>query len=565
MSINISKNNRDFLLEKIEKLKDFIRDKDETNQYIAYLSEIENELNSKRYGLVYEKHQEEIDDLLEKNEPVFVEQDKYLISSGKVNFLLEGDNLSSLKLLQKTHKGRVDIVYIDPPYNTGNKDFIYDDKFVDKTDMYSHSKWLSFMEKRLKAIYELMSEGAVIFVSIDDNEVSTLNLLMEQIFGNDNFIGILPRLTKKSGKQHSGSIARNHDYVIIYAKNYNSEIFKGVEQSDKGFDYEDEFVKERGKYKLNQTLDYDSLWYNPAMDFKITVDGTDYYPGGDLQKHIDRHNGIHKSTDWVWRWSKSKFDFGYKNGFVVIKPGKDRPRIYTKTYLNAKIDKDKNGNYFVSYMDRKNNMSSIALVDNIYSNDNAKKEIDSLKGVTFDFPKPSSLIKKLISLIDKDDAIVLDCFAGSGTTAQAVMQLNKEDGGNRTFILCTNNENDICEKVTFERVRKVIEQNNYEEGLKYFKIDYVNKENQVYYEYAPQLIKNIKPLVELENHIDFKNNSNVKIVFNDNELETLLKNDQLSIKKLYISHEIMLGQDQEKTLKMKNIEYVTIPDYYYSE
>ena len=139
------------------------------------------------------------------------------------------------------------------------------------------------------------------------------------------------------------------------------------------------------------------------------------------------------------------------------------------------------------------------------------------------------------------------------------------DDGNRTFILCTNNENEICEKVTFERVRKVIEQNNYEEGLKYFKIDYVNKENKVYYEYAPQLVENIKPLVELENHIDFKNNSSVRIVLNDDELETLLKNDQLLIKKLYISHEIMLGQDQEKILKIKNIEYVTIPDYYYSE
>lgn len=341
------------------------------------------------------------------------------------------------------------------------------------------------MSKRLRIAKKLLSDRGVIFISIDDNEQAALKLLCDDLFSQTNYIGSLPRVTKKSGKAHSEDIARNHDYVLIYSKQ-PSISFKGIQSDAKGFDNIDEFVDSRGKYKVNQTLDYDSLWYNPAMDFPLYIDGIAYYPGGDKQAHIDRHNGIHNPKDWVWRWSKAKFEFGYKNGFVILKRGRNGIRIYTKTYLNASIEKDNQGNYYVAYKDRETKMSSLALVENEYSNDNAKKELANyLDANAFDFPKPSSLISQLIYLSKVKNCTVLDFFAGSGTTLHAVMQLNAEDGGKRQCILCTNNENGICENVTYERNKRVIHgytkpngeevEGLHENNLRYYRTDFVGR------------------------------------------------------------------------------------------
>lgn len=230
-----------------------------------------------------------------------------------------------------------------------------------------------------------------------------------------------------------------------------------------GFDNEDEYVAERGKYKSNQCLDYDTLWYNPTMDFPIEYDGETYYPGGSYEQHKARHSGEHNPKDWVWRWSKAKFDFGVKNGFVEFKKGRDRTRIYTKTYENASIGKDKNGDYFVEIIDREKKLSSLGLIENENSNDNGKKELDNIFGYAiFDNPKPSKLIQTLLSVIDNENAIVLDFFAGSGTTGHSVFQANKNDEGNRIVILCTNNEitnttpNGIAYDVTAKRMKRIM-------------------------------------------------------------------------------------------------------------
>ena len=305
------------------------------------------------------------------------------------NLYIEGDNLEVLRLLQTSYNGRIKMIYIDPPYNTGH-DFVYKDNFEDNiknykeqtgqaaksnadTDGRYHTNWLNMMYPRLKLARNLLTEDGVIFISIDDNEQANLKKICDEVFGENNFIGIMPRITKKSGKQHSDTIAKNNDYLIIYSKNLYEISFNGLESTGEGFDNVDEYVNERGKYKLNQTLDYDSLWYNPTMDFEIKVGNNIYYAGGSKEKHDERHNGNHNAKDWVWRWSKAKFDFGYQNGFVVIKEGKDRPRIYTKTYQNAKIDKDASGRYYINYVSRDNTISSLEFVNNIYSNDNAKK------------------------------------------------------------------------------------------------------------------------------------------------------------------------------------------------
>ena len=414
----------------------------------------------KKYGLVWEEKLEEVEERLREEIPVLTEvKERAIISDcadAPNHILIEGDNLEALTTLSYTHEGTIDVIYIDPPYNTGNKDFIYNDKFVDAEDEYRHSKWLSFMSKRLRIAKRLLSDKGVIFISIDDNEQAQLKLLCDEIFIQNNFIACLPRITKKSGKDHSGNIAKNNDYLLIYAKNLENIKFNGLVVEESGYSNEDEFVNVRGKYKLNQTLDYDSLWYNPAMDFPIEIDGCVYYAGGDKQAHVNRHNGIHNPKDWVWRWSQKKFDFGLANGFVVFKKSKRGVRIYTKTYLNASIKKIAD-NYEIEYFDRKSNLSSLAFVENEFSNDNAKKQMaDVISANTFDFPKPVTLIKSLLQQVS-NDIVILDFFAGSGTTLHATMLLNAEDGGNRKCILVTNNENGICENVTYLRNKKVIE------------------------------------------------------------------------------------------------------------
>ncbi len=465
------------LLEKLAALRDFVAaaPQDETtDRLLQTLAELEQEVSHKQYGLVFEPHHEEIEELLAKTVPQLTEQAELRIDGdGPEHLLIEGDNLASLTVLQNTHRGAVDVIYIDPPYNTGNKDFLFGDSFVTAEDTFKHSKWLSFMDKRLRLARDLLADTGVIFISIDDNEMTQLKMLCDEVFGTANFVAVLPRLTKKSGKDHAGSIALNHDYVVVYVKDKSQPVFCGIPSNEDGYPLFDEYFPIRGGYKLNQTLDYDSLWYNEKMDFPLEVDGHTFVPGGSMQQHEKRHAGDHKPKDWVWRWSREKFEFGLANGFVVIKKGRDgNPRIYTKTYARASISNTRP--YQVVYKDRETNLSSIALTDNRFSNDNAKKEITKLGLDTFGFPKPTALIEQLLRITRRSQT-VLDFFAGSGTTGHAVMKLNAEDGGNRRFILCTNNENNICREVTYERLKRVMEKEGARDSLRYCRIDYLQK------------------------------------------------------------------------------------------
>ncbi len=189
---NLSQIKREKMLAFLEALKEQ-HDDDES---LMAINQIEKELTAKKYGLVWEEHEEEVDVKTQTHIPVFTEaKEKEIVGdsdSDKCNFLLEGDNLHSLKLLEKTHKGKIDVIYIDPPYNTKNKDFIYDDVFVDGTDGYRHSKWISFMSKRLNIAEKLLSDKGCIFISIDDNEWASLKMLCDQIFGEERFVAHIP-------------------------------------------------------------------------------------------------------------------------------------------------------------------------------------------------------------------------------------------------------------------------------------------------------------------------------------------------------------------------------------
>lgn len=371
------------------------------------------------------------------------------------NLYIEGDNLEVLKLLQETYLGKVKMIYIDPPYNTGN-DFIYADDFMrsqeeeneqmgmfdeDENRLFKntdtngrfHSDWCSMMYSRLILARNLLKADGIIYLSIDDNEIDDLLKIGNDVFGKDNFLACFPRITKKAGKT-TETIAKNHDYILAFSKSAVPTLFLPL-HTDEGFRFSDEYEAQRGKYKLNQTLDYDSLQYSASLDYPIIVEGETFYPGQSYEKYLERQAGKHARADWAWRWSKDLFDFGYKNGFIVIRKYDGYSRIYTKTYQNCKIVKKVSG-FEIEYIQRTKAISTLEFIENEYSNDNSKKNLVSLlESSVFDYSKPVALLKALAQYSSSANDIVLDFFSGSATTAHAVMQLNAEDGGHRKFIM----------------------------------------------------------------------------------------------------------------------------------
>ncbi|UOS13003.1 site-specific DNA-methyltransferase [Helicobacter pylori] len=395
-----------------------------------------SEIKEEGYGLDFVGKKIALNQAFKKNNKIL----KPLNESTSKHILIKGDNLDALKILRQSYSEKIKMIYIDPPYNTKNDSFIYSDNFsqsneeVLKTLDYSkekldyiknlfgskcHSGWLSFMYPRLLLAKDLLKQDGVIFISIDDNECAQLKLLCDEIFGEGNFVAEMPRLTKKAGKS-TNQIAKNHDYVLCYQK--NSINFKQIDIDENDYPLKDEFYNERGGYKLNQNLDYNSLQYNKKMDYEIVISNEKFYAGG-LETYTERQKGNFGTIDWVWRWSKAKFDFGLANGFVEVKNN----RIYTKTYTKAKISDSKP--YKIEYFNRTKNISSIEFLDNKYSNDMSNKKLQSILNVKniFDYSKPVELISFLIEQTTEKGDIILDFFAGSGTTAHAVLESNKSD------------------------------------------------------------------------------------------------------------------------------------------
>ncbi|RVZ01947.1 site-specific DNA-methyltransferase [Helicobacter pylori] len=395
-----------------------------------------SEIKEEGYGLDFVGKKIALNQAFKKNNKIL----KPLNESTSKHILIKGDNLDALKILKQSYSEKIKMIYIDPPYNTKNENFIYDDDFsqsneeILKTLDYSkekldyiknlfgskcHSGWLSFMYPRLLLAKDLLKQDGVIFISIDDNECAQLKLLCDEIFGEGNFVAEMPRLTKKAGKS-TNQIAKNHDYVLCYQK--NSINFKQIDIDENDYPLKDEFYNERGGYKLNQNLDYNSLQYNKKMDYEIVIGNEKFYAGG-LETYTERQKGNFGTIDWVWRWSKAKFDFGLTNGFVEVKNN----RIYTKTYTKAKISDSKP--YKIEYFNRTKNISSIEFLDNKYSNDMSNKKLQSIFNVKniFDYSKPVELISFLIDQTTEKGDIILDFFAGSGTTAHAVLESNKSD------------------------------------------------------------------------------------------------------------------------------------------
>lgn len=403
---------------------------------------------NKTYGLVWEDKPEDVEERLREELPILTEVPERIIISedndAPNHILIEGDNLEALAILAYTHEGKIDVIYIDPPYNTGNKDFIYNDSYVDKEDSYRHSKWLSFMSRRLKIAKKLLSDRGVIFISIDDNEQAQLKLLCDEIFGADRFITNLI-WQKKTGAADANGIAIITEYILVYcldpqnAKNifsYNKNAF-----DIKRYRYTDEFEKIRGPFYYD-SLDRGSIQYSDGLNYGIEApDGSMIFPNGRLSFVND---------GWTWKWSKEKVEWGIKNKFIEIVPTNKKKNgwaVKYKIYLNV----DNEGNAIEKSVPYKNLISGILNAD-------AANDIKTIfNSKAFSYAKPIELIKLFINLIANKKGIILDFFAGSGTTLHATMQLNAEDGGHRQCILVTNNENNICEEVTYERNRRVIQ------------------------------------------------------------------------------------------------------------
>lgn len=459
---------KDSLIEEIEKrLEDRIIEKTNADMLIKFIENAEDlkeviaiaELGTtyKRTGFHFDKRLEKKGNTIKyfkKNEELSFSDGK----GGVVHKLIIGDNYDALLNLLIEYRGRIDVIYIDPPYG---KDSMGEFAKTNYNNAITRDNLLSMLYPRLFLAKQLLSDNGVIFISIDDRNQAYVKCLMDEVFEESKFLFNLPRITKKGGKSTT-TIAKNNDYIIAYSKSDNIKFGfeeKDTESLDK-YQYIDEFVETRGRYKLTQTLDYNSLQYNAAMDFEIEIEGRKFYPGGNKEAMEKRHCGKHGMTDWVWRWSKSAIEWGLKEKMFVIR----NDRIYTKSYLKCR---KKNGKNEIEYIDAtRKAYTTMSFCDNKYSNDNAKKELDKIfddSNVIFKNPKGSVLISELVKMVcDKKDAMVLDFFAGSGTTGQAILELNEEDGGQRRFILCNSNEitdtnpNGVAYDVTTKRLKRVM-------------------------------------------------------------------------------------------------------------
>ena len=327
--------------------------------------------------------------------------------------LIIGDNYDALQNLLIEFRGIIDVIYIDPPYS---KDSMGDFAKTNYTNAISRDNLLSMMYPRLLLAKRLLSPDGVIFCSIDDRNQSYIKCVFDDVFTESGFLFCLPRITKKGGKT-TATIQKNHDYVLGYTTSLDI-VFEQLEKDMSSFDQEDEYVSQRGKFKLTQTLDYGSLSYSQSMDYPIEYKGKTYYPGGSKEAWEKRQKGDHRESDWSWRWQESAFSWGIKNGLIVLKGD----RFYTKTYAKCR---KKRGVNELEYFEPGKAFTTLSYLENDFSNDNGKKELDKIfpnSDRIFKNPKPSALIKQLIQMVcDKDDAIILDFFAGSGSTLPSLI------------------------------------------------------------------------------------------------------------------------------------------------
>ena len=594
---NLSQEKRQRMLAFLDTIRQEHKDDDDV---LIALGEIESELNAKKYGLVWEQHEEAVDVMMRTHIPVFTEDaGKEITTSagGVYNFLLEGDNLHSLRLLEKTHRSRIDVIYIDPPYNTGSKDFVYDDAYVDENDGYKHSKWLSFMNQRLLSARNLLKNDGVLVISIGYQEVNNLMLLCQEIF-SDRQVACVTIQT--SGGKPNGGFTYVHEYIIFVTPNdfqprkmsftggISRSPFEGLTLStfDKTtrpnqvypifIDRETMNIVGVGK-SLTERVN-EGTYSGELADFPFDFDEA---PEGTAALWPISSKG----AECVWRLIPERLKNDWKKGYLKVSKNKSKvnPNEYSVQYLpEGVISKIKSGELEVVGQEPGaptlvfgENKTVGGEIPTIWT----EKDFHTTKGTAaikeifgdkrFSYPKPLELIVEILRAVTKTDSIVLDFFAGSGTTGQACLELNKQDSGNRRFIVCTNNEGDICNSVTYPRLQTIfsgvrIDGSTYSEGipanLKYYRTDFVSRDEEYL---SDALLEHIAEMVQLEHGVRIDGQRYI-MVMSDEEADALEKNwsDYTDVQAMYISKNVLFTSSQVSLFK--DTAQFIIPDYYFN-
>jgi adenine-specific DNA-methyltransferase len=416
----------------------------------------------KKYGLVWdeEKTKEKFEAEAEGKFPVLKEIKSKEIKTGPekpTHILIEGDNYHALSVLNYTHEKAIDVIFIDPPYNTGgneHKDFKYNDSYVDREDAFRHSKWLSFMYKRIVLAKKILKNSGLIFITIDDNEFAQLKLMCDDIFGEKNFVMNIVWQSRRS-VSNDAIISQNHNYILFYARNKqwlqdNKEYFR-LEADKEKFNNPDNDPK--GPWVADP---FDAPNIRPNLTYPIKNPNT--------KKVYMPPNGR------CWRTTEEQYKKFLREGRIIFgKTGKSKPQL--KRYLNE-IDEY--------------SMTPTSWWDDVGTTTEGTKELIRIFGeAPFNNPKPTSLMEKIIDLSLKREGIILDFFAGSGSTGNSVLNISKFKNKNHQVILCTNNENSICENVTYPRMQKLLKGfknpqgekiEGYNQNLKYYKTAFVSQE-----------------------------------------------------------------------------------------
>ena len=530
---NLSQAERDKMLEFLKNLKEHCHD-----ESLSVINRIEQEIMFKKYGLVWEEHEEPAEVKMQTYIPVFTECKEREITGNSdaedFNFILEGDNLYSLNLLRKTHKGKIDVIYIDPPYNRGKNNFRYNDDFVAEKDRYKHSKWLSFMEKRLNLAKDLLSDIGVIIINIDEHESYTLMCLLQEIFGEENNIGEII-WNKQNPKGDAKGISVMHETIFCFCKDRvsffknrrvcirkkrNAEIMihkakklfaklgkksipEEVLSAIKPFDYSNDIKKDF-------YVTYDLQLIN--KEFQNWLSKQHFSNGEKAYKFIDDKGRIYRGVSMAWPNKKKAPDDYF---IPLIHPVTHKPcPVPERGWRNSPATMKnllESGCILFGSDETKQPQRKYYLDENMYENvpsiyENADSADDLLLklGVEFEYPKPVSEAIYVCSCIQPNAKVFLDFFAGSGTTGQAILEMNRSDNGNRRFILCTNNDNRICENVTYPRMKAVItgkkkNGDRYSEGipanLKYYRTDFIAKDSDRLHD---ELLAHTAEMLQLE-------------------------------------------------------------------
>jgi DNA modification methylase len=456
------------------------------------VARLKKAIKNKKFGLVWMDIPEEFEEKAMNAMPVLKEApDKAVINKdGKpTHILIEGDNYHALTCLNYTHKGKIDVIYIDPPYNTGAKDWKYNNKYIDEIDPWRHSKWSNLMIQRLRLSKNLLKEDGIICVTIDDYELPTLLMIMEDVFGENNHLGTVVIRNNPKGRKTERKISLIHEYALFFGASNKSFIKKlGVDPTDKTHNYK---------------KDENGEWYLPVNLRKQGVDSLAVKANGKLS---DRYYPIYydpktgrisskiklkveilpidsRGEKRIWRRGKDVIDKMFEKGDLWYKKTSDGDQIYLK---------------FLGGVDGEP-PQSIWLDNNFSASEHGTQVLDRILGKREAFPYPKSpyAVTECIKVMTNNhNAVVLDFFAGSGTTAHAVMEMNKADEGNRQCILCTNNENNICKEITYPRVERVI--NGYQFEGKDKEVLYEKKLNLTSLKKSADILEDIEAIKTIE-------------------------------------------------------------------